>query len=76
MQLAYVKALAEDVGGEPVPDVVVTVRPVDTAIYAHANLHLTQVPAFFSQFERQAVLDAIEIAGLKPIALINDGSAG
>ncbi|KAF8515704.1 Hsp70 protein-domain-containing protein [Hysterangium stoloniferum] len=33
------------------------------------------VPPFFSQFERQAVLDAIEISGLKPIALLNDGTA-
>ncbi|KAJ3825340.1 Hsp70 protein-domain-containing protein [Lentinula raphanica] len=33
------------------------------------------VPAYFSQFERDAVADAIEIAGLRTLALINDGSA-
>ncbi|KIO24390.1 hypothetical protein M407DRAFT_15428 [Tulasnella calospora MUT 4182] len=33
------------------------------------------VPPFYTQFERQSVLDALEIAGLRPIALINDGLA-
>ncbi|KZT50948.1 actin-like ATPase domain-containing protein [Calocera cornea HHB12733] len=33
------------------------------------------VPAYFSQFQRQAVLDSLEIAGLRPLALINDGTA-
>ncbi|KAJ3847020.1 Hsp70 protein-domain-containing protein [Lentinula lateritia] len=33
------------------------------------------VPAYYSQFERDAVADAIEIAGLRTLALINDGSA-
>ena len=57
MQLAYVKGLAEDLAGEKVQDVIVT------------------VPPFFSQFERDAVADAIEIAGLRTLALINDGTA-
>ncbi|KAI5990421.1 heat shock protein 70 family [Pisolithus albus] len=57
MQLSYVKKLAEDVAGELVQDVVVT------------------VPPYYTQFERDAVVDAIEIAGLKTLALINDGSA-
>ena len=33
------------------------------------------VPAFYDQFERRAVLDAIELAHLRPIALVNDGTA-
>ncbi|KAI0318042.1 actin-like ATPase domain-containing protein [Amylostereum chailletii] len=33
------------------------------------------VPPFFSQFERDAVADAVEIAGLRLLALINDGTA-
>ncbi|KAF9528746.1 Hsp70 protein-domain-containing protein [Crepidotus variabilis] len=33
------------------------------------------VPAYFSQFERDAIVDAIEISGLKTLALINDGTA-
>ena len=34
------------------------------------------VPAWFGQSERAAVLDAIELAGLKSIGLVNDGTAG
>ncbi|EJU00266.1 actin-like ATPase domain-containing protein [Dacryopinax primogenitus] len=33
------------------------------------------VPAYFSHFQRQAVLDSLEIAGLRPLALINDGTS-
>ncbi|KAF5391958.1 hypothetical protein D9757_003269 [Collybiopsis confluens] len=33
------------------------------------------VPPYYSQFERDAVADAIEISGLRTLALINDGSA-
>ncbi|KAI5474325.1 protein of heat shock protein Hsp70 family [Pseudohyphozyma bogoriensis] len=33
------------------------------------------VPAWFGQSERQAVLDAIELAGLRSIGLVNDGTA-
>ena len=33
------------------------------------------VPPYFSQFERDAIVDSIEIAGLKTLALINDGTA-
>jgi hypoxia up-regulated 1 len=57
MQLAYIRSLAEDVAGESVADLVLT------------------IPAFFSHAQRQALLDAAEIAGLKPLALVNDGSA-
>lgn len=60
MQFAYVKELAESVGGEgpgSVRDVVVA------------------IPPYFTQFERDAVVDAIEIAGLKLIALVHDGTA-
>ncbi|KAI0270552.1 actin-like ATPase domain-containing protein [Gloeopeniophorella convolvens] len=57
MQLAYVRALAEDAAGERVIDAVLT------------------VPAFFSQFERDALADAVELAGLRLITLVNDGAA-
>ncbi|KAJ7160962.1 Hsp70 protein-domain-containing protein [Mycena filopes] len=33
------------------------------------------VPPFFSQYQRDAVVDAIEVAGLRTLALINDGTA-
>ncbi|KIJ60918.1 hypothetical protein HYDPIDRAFT_169952 [Hydnomerulius pinastri MD-312] len=33
------------------------------------------VPPFYSQFERDAVADAAEIAGMRTLALINDGTA-
>ena len=33
------------------------------------------VPPYYSQYERDAVVDAIEIAGLRTLALINDGTA-
>ncbi|KAL0578059.1 lumenal Hsp70 protein [Marasmius crinis-equi] len=36
---------------------------------------IVTVPPYFSQFERDAVADAIEISGLRTLALINDGTA-
>ena len=36
---------------------------------------IVTVPPFYSQYERDAVVDAIEIAGLKTLALVNDGTA-
>ncbi|THU97845.1 actin-like ATPase domain-containing protein [Dendrothele bispora CBS 962.96] len=36
---------------------------------------IVTVPPYYSQFERDAVADAIEIAGLRTLALINDGTA-
>ncbi|KAL6308933.1 actin-like ATPase domain-containing protein [Sparassis latifolia] len=36
---------------------------------------IVTVPPYFTQFERDAVVDAIEIAGLRTLALINDGTA-
>lgn len=36
---------------------------------------IVTVPSYYTQFERDAVADAIEIAGLKTLALINDGTA-
>ncbi|KAF9238683.1 heat shock protein 70 family [Melanogaster broomeanus] len=33
------------------------------------------VPPYYSQFERDAVVDAVEIAGMKTLTLINDGTA-
>ncbi|KAJ8591291.1 actin-like ATPase domain-containing protein, partial [Rhizopogon salebrosus TDB-379] len=57
MQVSYVKKLAEELAGESVNEVILT------------------VPPYFSQFERDSVVDAIEIAGLKTLALVNDGIA-
>ncbi|KAG8908955.1 lumenal Hsp70 protein [Tulasnella sp. 403] len=39
------------------------------------NEAIVTVPPFYTHFERQAVLDALDIAGLKPVGLINDGMA-
>ncbi|KAJ6524581.1 Hsp70 protein-domain-containing protein [Mycena capillaripes] len=36
---------------------------------------IVTVPPYFSQFQRDAVVDAIEVAGLRTLALINDGTA-
>ena len=36
---------------------------------------IVTVPPYFSQFERDAVADAIEVSGLRTLALINDGTA-
>ena len=36
---------------------------------------IVTVPPYYTQFERDAVVDAIEIAGLKTLALVNDGTA-
>jgi hypoxia up-regulated 1 len=33
------------------------------------------VPPFYTQFERDALADAVEVAGLRTLALINDGTA-
>ena len=33
------------------------------------------VPPYYSQFERDAIADAIEISGLRTLAIINDGTA-
>ncbi|EUC58906.1 HSP70 family protein, putative [Rhizoctonia solani AG-3 Rhs1AP] len=33
------------------------------------------VPGYFTQFQRQAVIDATEVAGMKLITLVNDGTA-
>jgi hypoxia up-regulated 1 len=45
--------------------------------FAGERVHdaIVTVPPFFSQYHRDAVADAIEIAGLRTLALINDGAA-
>ncbi|SCZ94651.1 BZ3500_MvSof-1268-A1-R1_Chr12-3g04022 [Microbotryum saponariae] len=57
MQFTNTRELAEEVVGEFVKDVVVS------------------VPAWWTQSERQAVVDALDLAGLRSIGLINDGTA-
>ncbi|KAF8841856.1 actin-like ATPase domain-containing protein [Paxillus ammoniavirescens] len=42
-------------------------EPVDEVILT--------VPPYYSQFERDAVIDAVDIAGMRTLALINDGTA-
>ena len=32
------------------------------------------VPAFCAQFERDAIADAVELSGLRLLALVNDGT--
>lgn len=59
MQLAYIRTLAVDAAGAGE-------RVQDVVV---------TVPAFFSQFERDAIADAVELAGLRLLALINDGAA-
>jgi hypoxia up-regulated 1 len=36
---------------------------------------IVTVPPYYTQFERDAVADAVEISGLRLLALINDGAA-
>jgi hypoxia up-regulated 1 len=36
---------------------------------------IVTVPPYYTQFERDAIVDAIEISGLKTLALVNDGTA-
>ena len=59
MQLAYIRTLAVDAAGPGE-------RVQDVVVI---------VPAFFSQFERDAIADAVELAGLRLMALVNDGAA-
>ncbi|KAL5498189.1 LHS1 [Sanghuangporus vaninii] len=61
MQFSYIKELAETVGGADSRE---AVRDVIVA-----------VPSYYTQFERDAVVDALEIAGLRLAALVNDGTA-
>ena len=58
MQLAYVRSLAVDVVGAG----------------EHVQDVMVTVPAFFSQFECDAIADAIELAGLHLLVLVNDGT--
>ncbi|KIK97251.1 hypothetical protein PAXRUDRAFT_825149 [Paxillus rubicundulus Ve08.2h10] len=39
------------------------------------NEVILTVPPYYSQFERDAVISAVEIAGMRTLALINDGTA-
>ena len=59
MQFSHIKELAESVAGAG--------ESVKDAVVV--------VPPYFTQFERDTVTDALEIAGLKLVALINDGTA-
>ena len=59
MQLAYIRGLAADAAGRGE-------RVQDVVV---------TVPAFFSQFERDAIADAVELAGLRLLAFVNDGAA-
>ena len=45
--------------------------------FAQENVRdvVVTVPPFYSQFERDAIVDAIEVSGLKTLALVNDGTA-
>jgi hypoxia up-regulated 1 len=41
----------------------------------HVHDVVVTVPAFYSQFERDAIADAVELSGLRLLTLINDGAA-
>lgn len=45
--------------------------------FAQENVRdvVVTVPPFYSQFERDAIVDAVEVSGLKTLALVNDGTA-
>jgi hypoxia up-regulated 1 len=60
MQLSYVKDLADSVSS-------VSSEKVKDVVVT--------VPPFYTQQERQALADAVEIAGLKLLAFISDGAA-
>lgn len=63
---------------EKISDVVVTVRtskPPRISCSLTCRAVDTQVPPFFTHHERQAVLDALDLAQLRPLALVNDGAA-
>lgn len=47
----------------------------ETSIGEKVSDIILTVPPFYTQHERDAVIDAVEIAGMKTLALINDGSA-
>lgn len=61
MQFAYIRDLADSLSGGKGID---RVRDV-----------VLTVPPFYTQHERQALEDAVEIAGLKLLAMIHDGTA-
>ncbi|EJD05176.1 actin-like ATPase domain-containing protein [Fomitiporia mediterranea MF3/22] len=65
MQFSYIKELAETVG--TTPDATRERETVRDAVVV--------VPPYFTQFERDAIADALEIAGLRLAALVNDGTA-
>lgn len=78
LQFAHARKLAKTAAaGEDIVDTVVTVR---AARYGHGRGRIRlpfsrQVPAFFTQAERRAVADAVDIAGLRLLGLIGDGAA-
>ena len=81
--LAHAKMLAEKTAEEAVKESVITVRAVSGRSFATANrqhiltpsLARVQVPPFWGQDERQAVMDAAELAGLKVLSLMNENTA-
>ncbi len=67
MQFAYVKELAESVSSSSTSSSTESRETVRDVVLA--------VPPYFTQFERDAIVDALEIAGLRLLALVNDGTA-
>lgn len=85
MQLSHAKELAENTAQEAIKDVVITVFMNPFGHTSRRNLRSAKptlffpsekVPPYYNQFERQAVLDAAELAGLKVLSLINEETAG
>lgn len=81
MQFKHAKELTETMAGDSVRDCVISVgigrmcSLVSLRVRQHTFFQHPQIPRFFNQYERQALLDAAELAGLRILALIHDDFA-
>ena len=79
--LTYLRQVAAKALGEPVADCVVSVSVqsfpcVSVVLFDTCFVHLLQVPSFFTDAQRQAMLDSCSIAGLNCLRLMNETTAG
>lgn len=70
MQLGHAKMLAEEQAGEEV----MRTYPGNIGSFGGLDVVIT-VPIFFTAAERQSILDAANVAGMRP-KLVSDGAAG
>eukprot|EP01052_Picozoa_sp_SAG31_P051530 SAG31_NODE_12277_length_953_cov_1.049180_1_plen_115_part_10 len=86
--LGHAKELAEKEAEEPIKEAVITVRRTwsgararnwacgcSSPRHSHVSAHVAQVPPFWSQDERQALINAAEMGGLKVLSLMNENTA-